>query len=244
MTTLIFIHNGQKNQFKTAKKKVQSIPYYKKHEVRQRESGKGARIKHKKVRGVVKKFVKKNPEYRHLAMCLMVALLMTQHGLSYHGMVDDLNYDRPMRKRLGFSHTPSKSCLWWNVKFSISLLNGLLVLTTGKAAYETLLSDSSSYTYNLYVWKENAKGWWERITLKHHVLLALNGCVVASAATDGDCDDSPMLTNLTRMAPCGSGYLLADRKYCCKENCAEVLRIGRLPCIRPPKSHAGRGLGA
>ena len=108
----------------------------------------------------------------------------------------------------------------------------------------TLRVDSSSYTYNRYVWKENSKGGrWERLTLKHRVPLTLNGCVVASAVTNGDRDDSPMLPWLTKTAPCDSGYLLADRKYCCKENCKEALRIGRLPCIRPPKSHTGRGLG-
>ena len=88
------------------------------------------------------------------------------------------------------------------------------------------------------MWKENVKGGrFEHLTLKHHVLLALNECVVASAVTDGDRYISQMLTRLTRKAPLGSGCLLADCKYCCKENCAEALRIGRLPYILPPKSH-------
>ena len=130
-------------------------------------------------------------------------------------------------------------------KIPIDLLDELLVQTSGKAAQETLLADSSSYTYNRYVWKENAKGGrFEHLTLKHHVLLALNGCVVASVVTDGERDGSQMLTRLTEKAPLGSGYLLADRKYCCKENCAKTLRIGRLPCIRPPKSRIGSGLCA
>ena len=169
-----------------------------------------------------------------------------QHNLPYRGMVDDLNCNKIMRKKLGFSHTPSRSCIWWNVKnLPIGLLDELLVQTAGKAAQEMLLADSTSYTYNRYVWKENAKGGqFEHLTLKHHVLLALNGCPVASAVTDGDRDDSQMLMRLTGKAPLGNGYLLADRKYCCKENCAEALRIGRLPCIRPPKIHTGRGLGA
>ena len=237
---------AKKTNLKLNRKKCKEYPYYKNYEAKRRESGKGARLKHKMVRRIVKKFVKKNPEYSYLTMYLEVALLMMQYNRSYRGMVDDLNHDKRMRKKLGFSHTPSKSCLWWNVKrLPMSLLGELLIHTAGKAAKETLLVDSSSYTYNRYVWKENNKGGrWERLTLKHHVLLALNGCVVASAVTDGDCDDSPMLMNLTKTAPCGNGYLLADRKYCCKENCKEALRIGRLPCIRPPKSHTGRGLGA
>ena len=78
---------------------------------------------------------------------------------------------------------------------------------------------------------------------KHHVLFALNGCMVASAVTDGDCDDSPMLARLAKTAPCGGGYLLAEHKYCCKENCKAVLCICPLPSIRPPKSHTGCGLG-
>ena len=77
-----------------------------------------------------------------------------------------------------------------------------------------------------------------------HTLLTISGCIVAPVVTDGDCDDSPILKKLTKTAPDGCGYILADRKYCCKENCREALRIGRLPCIRPPKSHTGRGLSA
>ena len=197
------------------------------------------------VRRIVKKFVKKHPEYRYLVVYLKVALLMMQHNRSYRGMVDDLNHDKTMRKKLGFSHAPSKSCLWWNVKkLLICILGELLIHTAGKVSQRTLLADSSSYTYNRYVWKENSKGGrCKRLTLKHHVLLALNGCVVAPAVTDCDYDDSPMLMRLTKTAPCGSRYLLADRKYCCKENYKEALHIGRLPCIRPPKSHTGRGLG-
>ena len=171
---------------------------------------------------------------------------MMQHRLSYRGIVDGFNYNKTMRKKLGFLHTPSKSCIWWNVKkIPIEILDDLLVLTAGKADQESLLADSSSYAYNRYVWKENAKGGrFEHLTLKHHILLALNGCVVASVVTDGERDDSQMLTRLTEKAPLGSGYLLADCKYCYKENCAEALRIGRLPCIRLPKSHTGHRLGA
>ena len=115
----------------------------------------------------MKKFVKKNPEYRHCAVYIEVALLMMQHILSYRGMVDHLNYDRMMRKKIGFSHTPSKSYLWGNVKnLPIELLSMLLVHTSGKAAQGTLMADSSSYTYNRYVWKETSKGGrWERLTI-------------------------------------------------------------------------------
>ena len=121
--------------------------------------------------------------------------------------------------------THPKSCLWWNVsRLPVGLLDKLQVFTAGKRAHETLLVDSSSYTYNRYVWKENAKGGrWERLTVKHHAMLTLNGCIVASVVTDGDCDDSPILKKLTKKAPEGCGYLPADRKYCCKENCSEAL---------------------
>ena len=237
---------AKKTNLKPQRKKCKAYSYYKSCEARRRTSGEGARIKYKMIRRIVKKFIKKNPEYRGLELYLAVALLMMQHSLSYRGMVDELNYNKTMRKKLGFSHTPSKSCIWWNVKkLPIDLLDELLVQTAGKAAHESLLADSSSYTCNRYVWKENAKGSrFEHLKIKHHILLALNGCVVASVVTDGNRDDSPMLTRLTEKAPLGSGYLLADRKYCCKENCAEALRIGRLPCIRPPKSHTGSGLCA
>ena len=65
-----------------------------------------ARIKHKTVRRVVKKFIKKHPEYHNLIVYLMVALLMVQHNQSYRGMVDNFNCDKTMRKKLGFLHTP------------------------------------------------------------------------------------------------------------------------------------------
>ena len=103
-------------------------------------------------------------------------------------MVDNFNCDRTMRKKPGFSHTPSEYCLWWNVsRLPIGLLDELLVFTAGEEAHASLLVDSSSYTYNRYEWKENAKGGrWERITVKHNALLALSGCIVASIVTDGD----------------------------------------------------------
>ena len=236
----------RKTNLKCQRKKCKEHPYYMNYEARRRNSGNVARIKHKKVRRIVNKFIKKHPEYRNLGVYLMVALLMIQHNQSYRGMVDVFNYYKIIRKKLGFSHTPSKSCLWPNVsKLPIGLLDKLLVFTAGKEAQETLLVDSSSYTYNRYVWKESAKGGrWERLTVKHHTLITLSGCIVASIVTDGNCDDSPILKKLTKKAPEGCGYLLADRKYCCKENCTEAIRIGRLPCIRPPKSHTGHGLGA
>ena len=95
--------------------------------------------------------------------------------------------------------THPKSCLWWNVsRLPIGLLDELLVFTAGKEAHESLLADSSSYTYNRYVWKENVKGGrWERLTVKHHDLLDLNCCIVASAVTDSDCADSQILKKLT-----------------------------------------------
>ena len=43
-----------------------------------------------------------------------------------------------------------------------------------------------------------------------HNLLTLSGCVVASVVTAGDRDDSPVLTELTEMAPMGNGYLIAS----------------------------------
>ena len=136
--------------------------------------------------------------------------------------------------------------MWWNVhRLPIGLLDELAAFTTGTAAKTTLVTGSFSYTYGRYVRVETAKGdRWKRRTIKRHVLLAMDGCVAASAVTDGDRDDSPMLLKLTGTVPMGSGYLLADGKYCCRANCKEALRIGRLPCIGPPKNHPGSGLNA
>ena len=61
---------AKKANLKPKRKKCKEYPYYKNYEAKRRESGKGARIKHKKVRRVVKKFVKMSPEYRHLAAYL------------------------------------------------------------------------------------------------------------------------------------------------------------------------------
>ena len=50
-------------------------------------------------------------------------------------MVDHLNYDRTMRKKLDVLHTPSKSWFWWNMKgLPIELSNTLLVHTSGKGS--------------------------------------------------------------------------------------------------------------
>ena len=69
----------------------------------------------------------------------------------------------------------------------MGLLDELLVFTAGKEAHESPLVDSSSYTYNRYELKENAKGGrWGRLTVKHNALLTLNGCIAASTVTDGD----------------------------------------------------------
>ena len=96
---------------KPQRKKCKEPPYYKNYEARRRVSGKGAGIKHKTIGRKVKN-IKKNPEYCGLEVYLAVALLMVQHALSYRGMVDEPNYDKTMRKKLGFSHTPFRSCIW------------------------------------------------------------------------------------------------------------------------------------
>ena len=83
-------------------------------------------------------------------------------------------------------------------RLPIGILDELLVFAAGKEAQKTLLSDSPSYTYDRYERKENAKGGqWERLTVKHHALLTLNDCIVASAVTDSDCYASPILKKLT-----------------------------------------------
>ena len=192
---------------------------------------------------MVRRFVKKNPECRDLEPYLMMALLKKWYNLSYRGMVDGPNCNKLLRKRLGFRRTPPKSTMWWNVyRLPIGLPDELVAFTAGEAARGTLLADSSSYTYDRY--GQDSNGRWVRRTARHHVLLTLDGCVAASAVTDGDRDDCSMLPRLTGTVPTGSGYLLADRKYCCHGNCQEALRTGGLPCMRPPKSHTGRGLGA
>ena len=68
MTTAILIYNGQKKKtnLKPTRKKCKEYPYYKNYETKRRESGTGARIKHRMVRRIVKKFVKKHPEYATL----------------------------------------------------------------------------------------------------------------------------------------------------------------------------------
>ena len=113
-------------------------------------------------------------------------------------MVDNFNCDRAMRKTGLFAHALGVL----SVVECEQVTNGPSGRTAGvycrQGAHASLLADSSSYTYNRYVWKENAKGGrWERLTVKHHALITLNGCIVASTVTDGDCDDSRILKNLT-----------------------------------------------
>lgn len=118
------------------------------------------------------------------------------------------------------------------------LLDELITFTAGTATKVTLMADSSSYMYDKYEWMETSKGGrWKRRTVKHHVLLTLNGCVAASAVTNGDRNDCSMLSRLTGTVPMGSGYLLVNRKHCCKDNCREALCIGRLPCMMLPELH-------
>ena len=237
---------AKKTNLKRRRKEYKKDGYYKDYEERRKNAGKNARIRYKKIRRQVKKFVRKNTEYGNRTRFLMVALVMARYNLSYRGMVEELDWNSMQRRRLGFSRTPSKSCLWWNRnRLPTNLLDELLAFTAGAGASGTLLADSSSYACNRYEWKETAKGGkWVRSTIKHHVLLTLGGCVASSAVTDGSRDDSPMLLKLTGTIPAGSGYLLADSKYCCMENCQEALRIGRLPCMRPPKHHTGGGFSA
>ena len=236
---------AKKTKIKPNRKECKGPGYYRDYEAKRRGSGKGARVKFKAVRREVRKFVRRNPEYRDLESYLVMAVLKKWYNLSYRGMVDELNCNKLLRKRLGFKRTPPKSTMWWHVyRLPIGLLDELVAFTAGTAAMATLVADSSSYTYDRYGWVETAKGGRrERLTVKHHVLLAMDGCVAASAVTDGDRDDSPILLKMTGTVPTGSGYLPADAKYC-KENCREALRIGRLPCIRPPKNHTGHGLDA
>lgn len=95
--------NAQKKPILNLKSKEHS--YYKNCNAKRRESGKGNRIK-RKAEELGEKFVNKiwNTIIRRVPEA---ALLMMQYGLPYRGMVENLNYDRAMRKKLGFSHNPS-----------------------------------------------------------------------------------------------------------------------------------------
>lgn len=222
---------------KPNRKECKGPGYYRDYEAKRRESGKDARVKLKEVRRMVRMFVK-NPAYRDLEADLVVALLKW-YNLSYRGMVNEINCNKSLCKKLGFKRTPPKSTMWWNVyQITLRLLVELIAFTTGMAARATLVADLCSYTYDRY--EQDSNDQWARRIIKHHVLLTMDGCVAASAVTDGDRDDCSMLS---RAVPTGSGCLPVDRKHYGKVNCGGGAPHRQLPCMRP-QSHAGHGSGA
>ena len=102
-------------------------------------------------------------------------------------MVDEFNCNKLLRKRLGFRRTPPRSTMWWHAyRLQIGLLDDIVVFTAGAAVRRTLMANSSSYTYDRY--EQDSNGRWVRRTVKHRILLTMDGCVAASAVTDGDWD--------------------------------------------------------
>lgn len=101
----------KKTNTKPNRKECKGHGHYRDYEVKWRESGKGARVKLKAVRRMVRRFVKRNPEYRDLEAYLMMAPLKKWYNLLYRGMVDELNCNKPLRKKLGFRRTPPKSTM-------------------------------------------------------------------------------------------------------------------------------------
>ena len=97
---------AKKTNLKRRSKEYKKDGYYKDYEERRKNAGKNARIKYKNVRRQVKKFVRKNTEYGNRTRFLMVMLVMARYNLSYRGMVEELDWNKMQRRRLGFSRTP------------------------------------------------------------------------------------------------------------------------------------------
>ena len=143
-----------KTNTKPNRKECKGLGYYRDYEAKWRASDKSARVNLKAVRGMVERFVK-NPAYHDLEPYLMIALLKKWYNLPYRGMVDELNCNRTLRKKLYIKSTPPRFTMWWNVHWlSLGLLDEPVAFTAGTAAGATLVADSSSYTYGRYAWVE------------------------------------------------------------------------------------------
>ena len=153
----------------------------------------------------------------------MVMLVMARYNLSYRGMVEELDWNKMQRRGWAF-HAPRQIVPVVEQKpLPTNLLDSCWRSRPAPAHRGTLLADSSSYTYNRIQWRETAKGGrWVRSTIKHHVLLTLDGCVASSAVTDGSRDDSPMLLKLT-------GTIPADLDTCWQTASTAVWRTVRRP---------------
>ena len=146
---ILLVYNDQKTSLKYQRKKCKEYPYYKNYEAKRRNLCDVAKIRHKVVRRIVKNSSKRT-EYRNLMGYLMMALLMFNitNRIAAWWIISILS---GQFVKLSFSHTPSESCLWWNVsRLPIGLLDELLVFAAGKETHESLLVDSSFYTYNRY----------------------------------------------------------------------------------------------
>ena len=184
---------------------------------------------------MARKVVKKDSEYCDLELYLMMVLLKKWYNLSYRDMMDELNCNKSLRKRLGFKST-LRSPLCGRMCTSLRWAAGRTCCVHRWHGNQDSTGASSSYTYYRYEWVEISRdSWWGRRTVKHHVLLTLDCCAVTSAVTDGDRYNCSMLLKLTGTAPTGSGYLLVVRKYC-KDSCRD-LPHRQASCIRSLEPH-------
>ena len=232
------------DHYKRRSKNYKKDGYSRDYERKRKNSGKRFKDGFKAILRMVRKFLKRNPEYESMLCALMAWLMMKRYSCSIRGMVEECDARPGLCKKLGLDHVPSKSWLHKHMgMIPIGLLDSLLTLTAGSDAYGTLSVDSTQYTYNRYVLAEDAKRgeYYKKATIKHHALISPNGRIVSSAVTYGNAGDSPMLEHPCIKTPRGDGHLLGDSAYCSKDNCELAIDLGRTPCMPAKENCLGNG---
>ena len=174
--------------------------------------------------------MKAHPEHKHLKTVIILGVMMKRYGFLLRRMMSELYFRRGSRKAAGLKHVPSKSWLHkWLKRAPMDLLDGLILLTAGKAAYGSFLMDSNPrHRFNRYAMVDHARGKrWVTDTRKRHVLVSPDGKVLVSVVTDGNGADTTMFGKLCAKIPDGSGAALGGRR---------LLLLG--PAARRPRPKA------
>ena len=179
---------------------------------------------------------------------VLVALVKSEEGLSYWGLVKHFDKHPGDLKRCELDRPYSKS--WHGLRISqidTAILHKLILWVAGDdAVHGTKIVNSSGFSIARYVDWYNAK--YGKISVKKfsklHIMQTLHGKICAAMVTPGKANDSPYLRAMIAMMPHGSGYVLADARYGGMENCQAVQDSGRRPIIEPKSGYEIHGFNA
>ena len=178
---------------------------------------------------------------------MLVALVKSEEGLSYWGLVKHFDKHPGDPKRCELGRPYSKSWYLRVSEIDPAVQHEMILWMAGDDAVRgTKVVDSAEFSIARYADWYNAK--YGKISVKKfaklHIIQTPHDKICSAMVTPGRANDSPYLRAMIAMMSRGSGYVLADAQYGRMENCQAVQDSGRRPVIEPKSGYEIKGFNA